>query len=534
MTKTLVVVESPAKAKTIEKYLGDDYAVRASYGHIRDLPRSKLGVDPDQDFAVAVRGPRGLEAPRRRPEEGAEAERGPGPRDRLRPRGRGDRLPRGDPAGRGPRRREARDLHRDHPRRHPGRLRAPPDDRHGAVRRPGGPPDPRPLGRLQDLAAPVEAGPARPVRRAASSRSPSGSSWSASARSRRSFRSSTGASTSGSPRRTPSSRSSHGSPRSPKASWPPVPTRRACSSATEGDAAQHAERLRDGVLPRHRRREEGAEALPGAAVHHLDAPAGGRAQARLQRPQDDDARPAALRGDRPAGRGNVRPHHVHANGLRDDRGLGAARDRGARAAGLREGLLAGRGPPVQDPLAQRAGGPRGGPSDERVPDAAAGRRSARARPAPALHADLAADRRDADGGRAVRPGRDRHRGPRARRRRGQRADALRPPRDRADPHVRRVPEALPRRARRRAGRGRRGRAAGAHGRAAPPHARGPAGAALHPAAPALHGGVAREEARGARDRPAVHLRVDHLDDPGSRVRAAGGSSGSVPKTLATS
>ncbi len=50
MTKTLVVVESPAKAKTIEKYLGGDYAVRASYGHVRDLPKSKLGVDPDRDF----------------------------------------------------------------------------------------------------------------------------------------------------------------------------------------------------------------------------------------------------------------------------------------------------------------------------------------------------------------------------------------------------------------------------------------------------------------------------------------------------
>ena len=50
MPKTLVVVESPAKAKTIEKYLGGDYTVRASYGHIRDLPKSKLGVDPDRDF----------------------------------------------------------------------------------------------------------------------------------------------------------------------------------------------------------------------------------------------------------------------------------------------------------------------------------------------------------------------------------------------------------------------------------------------------------------------------------------------------
>jgi len=52
MSKTLVVVESPAKAKTIEKYLGGDYAVRASYGHIRDLPKSDLGVDVDHGFEV--------------------------------------------------------------------------------------------------------------------------------------------------------------------------------------------------------------------------------------------------------------------------------------------------------------------------------------------------------------------------------------------------------------------------------------------------------------------------------------------------
>ena len=50
--KTLVVVESPAKAKTIEKYLGGDYAVRASYGHIRDLGKGfgGLGVDIEHDF----------------------------------------------------------------------------------------------------------------------------------------------------------------------------------------------------------------------------------------------------------------------------------------------------------------------------------------------------------------------------------------------------------------------------------------------------------------------------------------------------
>src|SRR2546425_10600212 len=43
--KSLVIVESPAKAKTINKYLGSDYVVRASMGHVRDLPRSGMGVD---------------------------------------------------------------------------------------------------------------------------------------------------------------------------------------------------------------------------------------------------------------------------------------------------------------------------------------------------------------------------------------------------------------------------------------------------------------------------------------------------------
>lgn len=57
MSKRLVVVESPSKAKTIEKYLGGDYAVRASYGHIRDLPKSDLGVDVDDGFKVTYEVP---------------------------------------------------------------------------------------------------------------------------------------------------------------------------------------------------------------------------------------------------------------------------------------------------------------------------------------------------------------------------------------------------------------------------------------------------------------------------------------------
>ena len=57
MTKNLVSVESPAKAKTVARFLGKGYTVRASVGHVRDLLRSELSVDVDHDFEPKYRVP---------------------------------------------------------------------------------------------------------------------------------------------------------------------------------------------------------------------------------------------------------------------------------------------------------------------------------------------------------------------------------------------------------------------------------------------------------------------------------------------
>ena len=57
--KYLVIVESPAKAKTIEKYLGKNYKVVASVGHVRDLPKSKMGIDVENNYEphyISIRG----------------------------------------------------------------------------------------------------------------------------------------------------------------------------------------------------------------------------------------------------------------------------------------------------------------------------------------------------------------------------------------------------------------------------------------------------------------------------------------------
>ena len=59
MGKSLLIVESPTKVNTLKKFMGKDFIVKASVGHIKDLPKKKLGVDVENDFApdyITIRG----------------------------------------------------------------------------------------------------------------------------------------------------------------------------------------------------------------------------------------------------------------------------------------------------------------------------------------------------------------------------------------------------------------------------------------------------------------------------------------------
>ena len=124
MAKNLLIVESPAKAKTINKYLGKDFTVLASYGHVRDLVPKEGAVDPDNGFAMRYDL---IEKNEKHVDAIAKAAKGADrtvPGDRPGPRRRGDQLAhRRDPEGARPAEGQdaaARGVHRDHAARDQG------------------------------------------------------------------------------------------------------------------------------------------------------------------------------------------------------------------------------------------------------------------------------------------------------------------------------------------------------------------------------------------------------------------------------
>ena len=167
--KNLVIVESPAKARTIERYLGDDYRVLASYGHVRDLPenpgKGKFGVDVDHDFA-----PEYVVSDDRR-KQVAEITKAAKSADTVFLATDLDREGEAiawhvaeaahDPAVEDP----AGHLQRDHRGRDPRGVRPSARHRHEPRRRPAGPPDRRPPRRLHAEPAAVAEGPVGPVGR---------------------------------------------------------------------------------------------------------------------------------------------------------------------------------------------------------------------------------------------------------------------------------------------------------------------------------------------------------------------------------
>ena len=164
MSKPLVVVESPAKAKTISRFLGDAYDVRASVGHVADLPSKGLAVDVDNGFKptyeLTDRGKQVVKELR----AALEGRQRAVPRDGRGPRGRGDQLaPRRAPQAEGAG--ETDGVPRDHRGRHRPRRRQPARHRLRARRRRRDAPDPRPPLRLRGVARAVATGQPRPVGR---------------------------------------------------------------------------------------------------------------------------------------------------------------------------------------------------------------------------------------------------------------------------------------------------------------------------------------------------------------------------------
>ncbi len=165
MAKNLVIVESPAKAKTLGKYLGRNYIVKASVGHVVDLPKSKLGVDIENDFKPDYAVIHGKIEGHRRAQEGRKRQRKHLLGARPRSRGRGHRVAHRR-AARQQKEHPSRPLQRDHEEGGSGGDQEAAEARPGQVRRAAGSARPRSARRLPAEPASVGQGPPRSLGRA--------------------------------------------------------------------------------------------------------------------------------------------------------------------------------------------------------------------------------------------------------------------------------------------------------------------------------------------------------------------------------
>ncbi len=393
--KNLVIVESPAKAKTIKKYLGKNFEVLASYGHVRDLVPKEGAVDPKRKFAMRYQI---LEKNEKHVQAIARALK------------KSDALYLAtDPDREG----EAiswhltellkelnvldgKDVHRvvfyeitrnaireaiEQPREHLA----------GPGQRAAGAPRARLPRRFQSLAAVVEEG--GTARRFGRPRAESGAAHDLRARRRdrtlhgarvlddRCRRREGAADFSGATDRVSrrEGRTVHGHHRA------------AGRRSARGDRScrgRQAQRFRD--------RAQAAQPQSRTAVHDLDAAAGIGAQARLRRAAHDAPRAAAVRRRR-LRRRRRRPHHVYAHGLGEPRERGRAGNPPGHRRELRPGVAARVAARLQDQVEECAGSARSGPADLRGDHAGAARRQDRRRSVQALQPDLETRGRQPDG-----------------------------------------------------------------------------------------------------------------------------------------
>ena len=388
----LVVVESPAKAKTINKYLGRGYEVLASFGHVRDLPAKNGSVDPDADFRMIWE----VDAKaQKRLNDIARAAKGA---DKL--------ILATDPDREGEaiswhvlevlKQKKALNGQADRTGRVQRHHQASGDrgDDASAPHRPGfgrclsGAPGARLSGRLHPFAGAVAQASGRALGRP-------GAIGRAAARLRpragnREIRPQ-GILVADRDTGDAAQRDVRSAPRRRRRQEAAAPRHRLGRRGRSVQAGARNRRL-------HRRRGRGkaGQAASATALHHLDPAAGSKPQARLC-PGAYHARGAAALRRHRYRRRDHRPHYLYAHRRRADRRRGDQRRAQRDRDRLRRAIRAARAAPLRNQGEERAGSARGHPSDRSRPPAERDQKLSRCGSGQALRADLAAHGREPDG-----------------------------------------------------------------------------------------------------------------------------------------